>query len=1175
MNIEIVENLVMLIAGVIGLLSSLFHYIEKPKRGWLLLTIFFLAHILSDYYWTLYTLVMQENPDVSAFMAYFGWNVGYVFLLLAVLKMRQGPAKRYFHPLMLLPIPLNIIQFIIYLPFGGIVNNIWQETLTTISAVLCLQSILYYLKNRRKGAHFPHLHLLVLLFIAAEYSMWTSSCYFDSTDLTNPYYYFAFASYFVMIFFAWAVGRDYEAEGEVIPEKTSAEMRFQMALRVLASAIIIGGCIGGYMVAQWMKDSIPGGIEDDSVHYFIAVTLFVISIILVVLILGVLSVITYRYRSFEARPAAKSGEVRRRRYGAVFVLLITLGLMVFSVGYTSNLFYQVSVAGVNNSGEDTAELVATELKHYLSDATSTLQVTADSVEFMLQNEESQEKILAYLTNQTEKEFVFFGENLTGLYGYIRGEYMDGSGWVPPGDYNLKERDWYLEALRGGGSTVIVPPYVDAQTHSVVITICRLLQENTPYNGENVVALDMIVNYIQEIIERADINGKGHGLIVNRDGLIVAHKDPSFVGTSFTELAGQPLLDDLIDMEYGTLQGEMEGEQSTLFVSRILNQWYVVITVPESELLSDVRSQMTISILVSVIIFALISFFYYLGYKSEQTYSKQLEEMRIGQKQKEYEAEVLRLEKKTSDAANKAKSSFLADMSHEIRTPINTILGMNEMILREADKEELLEYARNIDASGRSLLQLINSILDFSKIEDGKMEIVPVRYAVSTMVTYLENSVSERARKKGLEFTIWVDPEIPSELYGDEARINQIIVNLLTNAVKYTHEGSVNLRIEKRDKKNGSVLLYVEVRDTGIGIREEDREKLFESFERLDMVKNRNIEGTGLGMSITTNLLSLMDSSLTVESVYGVGSSFSFLLWQKIEEETPVGEYRQTVLPAEESALTTEYLYAPDAHILVVDDTKMNLSVVCNLLKRTGIQIDTASDGEEAIALAEKSCYDVILMDQRMPGMDGTETLQRIRGLDSQKNAETPVICLTADAIRGARERYMAEGFTDYLTKPVTGRELEHALCTYLPKELLRTRKEEKPVKKKEKEPENKETASLLSALEEAGLDTGEGMTYCMEDEETYREILKEYVSDYASRRESLTAYYEQRDWKNYLVFAHSLKGTSRVIGATRLTEAAAALEAAAHEENGGYIEEEHEKTMKLYEELVAVLQRLL
>ncbi|MBO6214534.1 MAG: response regulator, partial [Lachnospiraceae bacterium] len=388
------------------------------------------------------------------------------------------------------------------------------------------------------------------------------------------------------------------------------------------------------------------------------------------------------------------------------------------------------------------------------------------------------------------------------------------------------------------------------------------------------------------------------------------------------------------------------------------------------------------------------------------------------------------------AANEAKSRFLANMSHEIRTPINAVLGMDEMILRESRDKSIREYAIDIRSAGRTLLSLINDILDFSKIESGKMEIVPVEYDFAPMITDLINMLQTRAAAKDLELVIEVDPNIPTRMFGDDVRIKQCFTNILTNAVKYTPSGTVWLRA-KGYREGDDYLLTCEVEDTGIGIKEEDLPKLFKEYERIEESRNRNIEGTGLGMNITLQLLSLMDSKLEVSSVYGKGSTFWFEVRQHIVDDTPVGDVERQRSEAAEDFDYSESFIAPEAKVLVVDDNAMNRKVFMSLLKATRIQVDDADGGPRAIELAGQVHYDVIFMDHMMPDMDGIEAMKAIKAMpEGSPNSDTPIYVLTANAVTGAKDMYMAEGFDGYLSKPVVADKLENVLREKLPKELM-------------------------------------------------------------------------------------------------------------------------------------------
>ncbi len=421
-------------------------------------------------------------------------------------------------------------------------------------------------------------------------------------------------------------------------------------------------------------------------------------------------------------------------------------------------------------------------------------------------------------------------------------------------------------------------------------------------------------------------------------------------------------------------------------------------------------------------------------------------------------EMLEHQKEMADSASEAKSRFLANMSHEIRTPINAVMGMNEMILRKSlkardemgeDQEELREtfsdisnYSGNIDNAGKNLLSIINDILDFSKIEAGKMEIITGKYRLSSLLNDVSNMIYYRAKSKDLSFVVEVDEDLPDGLCGDEAHIRQAVINILNNAVKYTHEGGVRLRVSGRTQHDSMsntdyIRLTFEVKDTGIGIRKQDLEKLFAKFERVDLEHNKSVEGTGLGLAITRNLIEMMGGEVSVESLYGSGSTFTIRIPQEVVSHEPVGDFRQKFEESMEKIKAYEGSFeAPEARILIVDDTKVNLLVAEGLLKETKMRIDTASSGADAVRLANGTTYDVIMMDQRMPKVDGSQALQMIREQKDGFNKTTPVICLTADAVMGAKERYLAEGFTDYLTKPIDSKAMEKMLIKYLPEEKV-------------------------------------------------------------------------------------------------------------------------------------------
>ena len=765
-----------------------------------------------------------------------------------------------------------------------------------------------------------------------------------------------------------------------------------------------------------------------------------------------------------------------------------------------------------------------------------------------------------------------------------------NGWVPEPDYHVEERQWYLETERSGTGSSISAPYYDARTGLYCITISKIVYSK---EGEflGIFALDCYIDKLIDVLDDSYGND-GYAFLVDQDGTIINHPDKSY------EMNGNASKN-IEDTEYadayhkGSVFGmkDYDGKYVSCYVEKskisgftvvvVQNWWSVygtVILIAMGFLLMIVISIVAVAVMIS----RFISW-------QEETNEKLVEAAQ------------------TAVSAGKAKSRFLAQMSHEIRTPINAVLGMNEMILRESEDGSIQEYAQNIQSASKNLLSLINSILDFSKIEEGKMEIIPVRYDVAAMLGNVIHSIEGRAKDKGLIFEAHIDEKLPAALYGDDVRVSQVVTNLLTNAVKYTQEGRVDLYVSVQKKDDDNVSVAFRVKDTGIGIKKEDQEKLFESFTRLEETRNRNIEGTGLGMAIVTRLLDMMGSKLSMESEYGKGSEFSFVVEQMIVDATPIGDFKSRTKLTERKA--EETLYAPKARVLAVDDNEMNLKVIRNLLKLSGIVPDLANSGEEALQKLRGERYDVVLLDHMMPHVDGIETLQMAKE-EGLIGATTTVIALTANAVVGARETYLEAGFDDYLSKPVEIKALEHMLRKYLPESLVEYRSkasgqvkpaehvkavetdegilefapetdseeeilEFAPMEEEQSSKKGKDAQNALEQLAGQGLAVEEGIEYCGGEESFYQEMLLEYAESYEEREKELTGALKEKDWKTYSIKVHSLKSTAKTVGDGKVFEMARDLEAAAKAEKAEVIERDHGALVKEYEKKSIMIREIL
>ncbi len=543
-------------------------------------------------------------------------------------------------------------------------------------------------------------------------------------------------------------------------------------------------------------------------------------------------------------------------------------------------------------------------------------------------------------------------------------------------------------------------------------------------------------------------------------------------------------------------------------------------------------------------------------------------------------------KERAEAADLAKSNFLANMSHEIRTPMNTINGMTEFILRDSEDEEAKKHASMIQSASRTLLSIINDILDFSRIESGKMEIVEDAYKLSSLINDVAAMIRVRLQETQTELIVDVGPDVPDNLCGDEVRIKQILINLLGNAVKFTREGSITLRLRYEKVDEATCRLCFSVKDTGIGIREKDQAKLFSSFSQVDTRRNRAIEGSGLGLAISKQLVEMMGGSIRVYSVYGEGTKISFDIINRVIGWEPVGEIGKKTSPAKTEAFHVTFR-APEARILVVDDNEMNLDVAAGLLYPYGCEITSVQSGAEAMVCFVGHDYDIIFIDHMMPVMDGAETMEKLRQM--QGGEKVVMIALTANALSTARAEYLAMGFDDFLAKPVVPRVLDEMLRMYLPPEMIiEAGQETAEIKEADGReggaPEGMGRASsgyepVMEAGEEkevsldvlknnSEFNVARGLGYCMNDPAFYLTTVSRFVK--RARDKELEEQFAEKNWDDYLITVHAVKGNLLTIGAEGASQEAKELEFALKEGRTEYVSQHHEAFMNRYRALIEV-----
>ena len=852
-------------------------------------------------------------------------------------------------------------------------------------------------------------------------------------------------------------------------------------------------------------------------------------------------------------------EQRRYQIGITLILVLT---MIIVIAYTANTTINGSISDMEEELQEYSDKVGEWVLEQKSILDMFNSVVEADPEF-LNDYDGTMKYLDDIAKYFPDMGLVFIANPDFAHGYI---IVANNGWVPAEDFVLEDRPWYIGAMTSR-EFHITEPFYDSRTGEYCITFSKVIESD---KGEfyGVLGIDFYVDMLRNIIVQSHEESE-YAFLVDENGLMMGHPNPEYLleyslsheeslnvhNLAYDKLYSQSGMVTIQDYDGKYKVCLAMDEEASGFRIIIVRDWWEIYGGAIRYTILFLTLFGGCILVVNLVISRMI---YWQRNANEEL-------------------------KKAADSAiqaEQAKSRFLSNMSHEIRTPINAILGMNEMIQREYTDSQLLTYSGNIQNSGRTLLTLINDILDMSKIESGKMEIIPTEYKTADLFMDLWNVIYLRAKDKNLTLSFTLDETMPGTLYGDDVRVKQIVTNLLTNAVKYTPKGGVKLHAAYEKMQGDDIItLIISVQDTGIGIRKEDIGRLFESFQRLDEDKNRNIEGTGLGMSIATMLLKMMDGDIDVESVYQEGSTFTVRIPQKVIDDKPVGKFESI---RKSHPLTEAKPYgsfeAPEANILVVDDNPLNLAVFTSFLKVTKVNIVTAESGMKCLELVKKQSFHIIFMDHMMPEMDGVETYHEIQKLKGSPNERTPVIALTANAVAGAKEYFLEEGFTDFLSKPIDSGKLEQIIAAYLPEELVHKRENE--VGESMVEKSGKESGAVIengtidySRYQEYGINVENGISGMAGNWKLYLDIVEMFIY-HKGRQDQLKQFIAEQNAQGYRVLVHSLKGDANMLGTARLGELAREHEKQSNAGNLTYVEEHWDELKECWDRALEGFEEL-
>jgi signal transduction histidine kinase/DNA-binding NarL/FixJ family response regulator len=813
------------------------------------------------------------------------------------------------------------------------------------------------------------------------------------------------------------------------------------------------------------------------------------------------------------------------------------------------------------------------IKESLREPEVTLVNASFAIKRMIENGGSQEDIHRYMLDVTNWIFTDRDRMLgfNGLYGFIRGDFLDGTRVDLPRNVDiLWFQPWFVAAKKAGGSIAMTMPTVEVQTRSVIASFSRALyDEDMKLLG--ILAIDTYLTRLLEYISSLRISDDGHGIILNQNLYIIAHEDQDLLGTSLRELSGE-YADAAEELE---AEGEIfdrkitdaDGKRFVIFFRRIYNGWYIGMTTPLNSFYNDVRGTAQILSSLGFVMMSILCFL------------------------------LLRLNaaKIHSDEENRSKSTFLARMSHEIRTPMNAIIGMSELAQRDYGKPKALEYIAEIGRAGSGLLSIINDILDFSKIESGNLEITESPYSTASLFNDVLAIIGVRIGEKSLPLRVEIDLNMPCELIGDEVRIRQVLLNILSNAIKYTHDGFIRFVARSERAGDCEVKITFIIEDSGIGIKKEHMEALFGDFVRLDYNSNKRIEGTGLGLSISRSLCRAMRGDIAVESEYGQGSTFTATIIQKVSDWSPMGSFDD--ICKVNTNEVGEFFSAPGFRVLIVDDIATNLTIVDGLLAPYQMEITTCLSGREAVDISRRKKFDLIFIDHMMPDMDGIETASKIRAARVEYE-KTPIIALTANAMVGMKEMFLENGFDDFLSKPIEIARLNEIMLHWVPEERRAKAEcpenaantgsgikaasanietllaEGSPISNSGLFPIAQPLTEKLNAADIDGIDLEKAMRQFNGNAGVFIDVLRSYVKSTPAILEKLRVP-TMESLREYAIAVHGFKGSSFGVCADAVGIAAEELETAAKNNDLKLVLAKNDSFMSMTEKLIDDLALIL